>query len=124
MHPSLAVPVEGAVPLHWYLILAISMFAIGGVGVVLRRNPVIVFMCIELMLNAVNLTFLAFAYQLPANPMLSAEAVTKAAMTGQIMVVFVMAVAAAEVAVGLGIIMAILRNRSEVDIDDMSTMRG
>lgn len=124
MHLAMASAPTGAVPVSWYLMLALAMFAIGGVGVVLRRNPVIVFMCIELMLNAVNLTFLAFAYQLPANPMLSPEAVTKAAMTGQIMVIFVMAVAAAEVAVGLGIIMAILRNRNEVDIDDMSTMRG
>lgn len=126
MHLPLATAasVSGAVPLYWYLILAMAMFTIGGIGVVLRRNPVVVFMCIELMLNAVNLTFLAFAYQLPASPMLSGEAVTQAAMTGQMMVIFVMAVAAAEVAVGLGIIMAILRNRDEVDIDDMSTMRG
>lgn len=126
MHLPLAAsaPAGSAVPLTWYLILALAMFTIGGIGVVLRRNPVVVFMCIELMLNAVNLTFLAFAYQLPANPTLSAEAITKAAMTGQMMVIFVMAVAAAEVAVGLGIIMAILRNRNEVDIDDMSTMRG
>jgi NADH-quinone oxidoreductase subunit K len=126
MHLPLATTLSasGAVPLYWYLILALAMFTIGGIGVVLRRNPVVVFMCIELMLNAVNLTFLAFAYQLPASPTLSPEAVTQAAMTGQMMVIFVMAVAAAEVAVGLGIIMAILRNRAEVDIDDMSTMRG
>lgn len=114
----------GAVPLWWYMTLALLLFAIGGVGVVLRRNPVVVFMCIELMLNSVNLTFLAFARQLPAQPILGADQIQPAAMTGQMMVIFVMAVAAAEVAVGLGIIMAILRNRNEVDLDDMSTMRG
>lgn len=115
---------DAAVPLWWYLTLALAMFTIGGIGVVLRRNPVVVFMCIELMLNAVNLTFLAFAYQLPAQPMMGAGEISKAAMTGQMMVIFVMAVAAAEVAVGLGIIMAILRKRNEVDLDDMSAMRG
>ena len=87
---------------------------------VIRRNPVVVFMCIELMLNAVNLTFLTFArhnFSLTNN-------VDASAMNGQVMVIFVMAVAAAEVAVGLGIIMAIYRLRDEVDIDDMSSMRG
>lgn len=105
-----------------YLALGLALFVIGGIGVVLRRNPVVVFMCIELMLNAVNLTFLAFARYQPdhwteSNPALSA------AMSGQMMVIFVMAVAAAEVAVGLGIIMAIFRMRNEVDIDDMSTLK-
>ncbi len=119
-----AAEVAGAVPLWWYLSLALILFAVGGVGVVLRRNPVIVFMCIELMLNAANLTFLAFARQLPAQTFLPQDGLQSAAMTGQMMVIFVMAVAAAEVAVGLGIIMAILRNRNEVDLDDMSTMRG
>lgn len=119
-----AAEVAGTVPLWWYLTLALVLFAIGGVGVALRRNPVIVFMCIELMLNAANLTFLAFARQLPAQTFLGQGELQSAAMTGQMMVIFVMAVAAAEVAVGLGIIMAILRNRNEVDLDDMSTMRG
>lgn len=112
------------VPLWWYLGLSLSMFCIGAVGVAIRRNPVVVFMCIELMLNAVNLTFLAFAKYMPAGVLLSREASMDASMTGQMMVIFVMAVAAAEVAVGLAIIMAIFRQKNEVDVDDMSTMRG
>ena len=111
------------IPLTWYLVTSLFMFVMGGVGVAIRRNPVVVFMCIELMLNATNLTFLAFArYQLPLG--LSPDGVVQAAMTGQMMVIFVMAVAAAEVAVGLGIIMAIFRLKNEADLDEMSTMRG
>jgi NADH-quinone oxidoreductase subunit K len=80
-------------------------------------------MCIELMLNAVNLTFLTFArYQNGWG--LKYENAQQAAMNGQMMVIFVMAVAAAEVAVGLGIIMAIFRARREVDVDDLSTLRN
>ena len=107
-----------------YLALGLVLFVIGGVGVVLRRNPVVVFMCIELMLNAVNLTFLAFARYQPNHWGLAAERTgLESAMTGQMMVIFVMAVAAAEVAVGLGIIMAIFRTRNEVDIDDIRTLK-
>ena len=112
-----------SVPVTWYLTLGLIMFCLGGVGVVVRRNPVVVFMCIELMLNAVNLTFLTFAsYGL--SPSLTTKTAYQAAMNGQMMVIFVMAVAAAEVAVGLGIIMAIFRLRNDVDVDDMSTMRN
>ncbi|MCH8979470.1 MAG: NADH-quinone oxidoreductase subunit NuoK [Armatimonadetes bacterium] len=105
-----------------YLALGLVLFVIGGVGVVVRRNPVIVFMSIELMLNAVNLTFLAFARYQPDHwqEMLPGM---ESAMAGQMMVIFVMAVAAAEVAVGLGIIMAIFRLRNEVDVDDMSSLK-
>jgi NADH-quinone oxidoreductase subunit K len=110
-----------------YLALGLALFVIGGIGVVLRRNPVVVFMCIELMLNAVNLTFLAFARYQPdqwRTPTLGdPDPTITAAMSGQMMVIFVMAVAAAEVAVGLGIIMAIFRMRNEVDVDDMSTLK-
>lgn len=110
-----------------YLALGLALFVIGGIGVVLRRNPVVVFMCIELMLNAVNLTFLAFARYQPDQwteyRINEATPALNAAMSGQMMVIFVMAVAAAEVAVGLGIIMAIFRMRNEVDIDDMSTLK-
>lgn len=109
------------VPITWWLSLGLLMFTLGAIGVVARRNPVTVFMCVELMLNAVNLTFLVFAkYQagLPAG-----QAGLETAITGQMMVVFVMAVAAAEVAVGLGIIMAIFRLRNEVDVDDMSALK-
>ncbi len=111
------------IPLVWYLVTALFMFVMGGIGVVVRRNPVVVFMCIELMLNATNLTFLAFArYQIASAQ--TPEAALQAAMSGQMMVIFVMAVAAAEVAVGLGIIMAIFRLKNEAGLDDMSTMRG
>ncbi len=111
------------VPLFWYLALGLFMFTTGAVGVVVRRNPVVVFMCIELMLNAVNLTFLAFARYSPTLLPGMAES-PQTWMTGQMMVIFVMAVAAAEVAVGLGIIMAIFRLRNQVDVDDMSALRG
>lgn len=110
------------VPLWWTLTLGLFLFTIGAVGVVVRRNPVVVFMCIELMLNAVNLTFLAFARQSPSP--LAAQNSAQSAVAGQAMVIFVMAVAAAEVAVGLGIIMAIYRLRQDVDLDEMSAMRG
>jgi NADH-quinone oxidoreductase subunit K len=114
---------QDVIPLSWYLGLGLFLFTVGAVGVIVRRNPVVVFMCIELMLNAVNLTFLAFAkYSPTALPGVAEQPQTW--MTGQMMVIFVMAVAAAEVAVGLGIIMAIFRNRNDVDIDDMSAMRG
>jgi NADH-quinone oxidoreductase subunit K len=112
-----------AVPLAVYLAVGLFMFLSGAVGVVVRRNPVIVFMCVELMLNAVNLTFLAFARYVPS-PILNPMDHQNSWMSGQMMVIFVMAVAAAEVAVGLGIIMAIYRLRNEVDLDEMSTMRG
>ncbi len=111
------------IPISWYLGLGLVMFCLGGIGVVIRRNPVVVFMCIELMLNAVNLTFLTFAAY-GSNPVLSQRGLHDAAMGGQMMVIFVMAVAAAEVAVGLGIIMAIFRLRNEVDVDEMSSLRN
>lgn len=105
-----------------YLGLGLFMFTVGAVGVIVRRNPIVMFMCIELMLNAVNLTFLTFARFRPA--MEGTVNTPEAYMGGQMMVVFVMAVAAAEVAVGLGIIMAIFRLRHKVDVDDMNVMRG
>src|SRR5687767_93955 len=111
------------IPMSAYLFLSAAMFVIGTLGVVIKRNPIVIFMCIELMLNAANLAFLAFAryHNTPLAPELSAN---QSYMTGQMSVVFVMAVAAAEVAIGLGIIMAIFRLRSEVDIDEMNLMRG
>jgi NADH-quinone oxidoreductase subunit K len=111
------------VPVSWFLALALYMFVVGAVGVFVRRNPVVVFMCIELMLNAVNLVFLSFArYQPFASA--SPDAAMRSAMTGQMMVIFVMAVAAAEVAVGLGIITAVFRLKNQADVDDLSTLRG
>ena len=112
-----------SVPMNWFLILSMLMFTIGGIGVVIRRNPVVVFMCVELMLNAVNLTFLTFAKYSYA-PNMSQEQAQQSALAGQMAVIFVMAVAAAEVAVGLGIIMAIFRLKNDADVDDMSTLRG
>jgi NADH-quinone oxidoreductase subunit K len=111
------------VPLIAYLGLGLFMFTTGVVGVIIRRNPIVIFMCIELMLNAVNLTFLAFARYMPAK-VSQGSGLHASTMSGQMMVIFVMAVAAAEVAVGLGIIMAIFRLRNNVDIDEMNLLRG
>ncbi len=112
------------VPLVAYLSLGLFMFTVGAVGVIVRRNPIVIFMCIELMLNAVNLTFLSFAryHAVAARP--GGPSAAESMMAGQMMVIFVMAVAAAEVAVGLGIIMAIFRLRDSIDIDEMSLLRG
>ncbi len=110
------------VPLQWFLALSLYMFVLGAIGVMVRRNPVVMFMCIELMLNAVNLTFLAFARYQPSGALASGDVPT--AMAGQMMVIFVMAVAAAEVAVGLGIITAIFRLKNRADADDLGSLRG
>ncbi|MEZ0324666.1 MAG: NADH-quinone oxidoreductase subunit NuoK [Fimbriimonas sp.] len=113
------------VPLAAYLGLALFMFTTGVVGVIIRRNPIVIFMCIELMLNAVNLTFLAFARYLPAfQGRTDDAAMQSASMGGQMIVIFVMAVAAAEVAVGLGIIMAIYRLRDNIDVDELNLLKG
>ena len=113
------------VPLAAYLGLALFMFSAGVVGVIIRRNPIVIFMCIELMLNAVNLTFLAFAkYQANQLGDMHSPAAQSGMVAGQTMVIFVMAVAAAEVAVGLGIIMAIFRLRDNVDIDELNLLKG
>jgi NADH-quinone oxidoreductase subunit K len=110
------------IPVSGYLALSGVMFGVGTLGVVIKRNPIVVFMCIELMLNAANLAFLAFAryHRVP----LPGQDAMQVHMTGQMAVIFVMAVAAAEVSIGLGIIMAIFRLRHEVDVDELSVMRG
>ena len=95
----------------WYLVLAAVLFGIGTVGVLVRRNPLVMFMCIELMLNAVNLTFVALAKRLGD-------------IDGQTTVFFVMVVAAAEVVVGLGIIVSIMRKRPGANVDDISALKG
>jgi NADH-quinone oxidoreductase subunit K len=95
----------------WYLVLAALLFGIGVVGLMVRRNPLVMFMCIELMLNAVNLSFVAFA-----------RAFTD--IGGQTAVFFVMVVAAAEVVVGLGIVISILRRRPGASIDDLAELWG
>ena len=95
----------------WYLLLAALVFAIGAVGLLVRRNPLVMFMCIELMLNAVNLTFVAFSTELGD-------------INGQTVVFFVLVVAAAEVVVGLGIIVSILRRRPGATADDLAELKG
>ena len=95
----------------WYLILAAVLFSIGTVGVLVRRNPLVLFMCIELMLNAVNLSFVALAKKLGD-------------IGGQTTVFFVLVVAAAEVVVGLGIIVSILRKRPRATADDLAELKG
>ncbi len=100
-----------AVEASWYLVLAAALFAIGAVGLLVRRNPLVMFMCVELMLNAVTLTFVTFARTLDD-------------VGGQAVVVFVLVVAAAEVVVGLGIIVAILRKRPGATADDLALLRG
>ena len=95
----------------WYLVLSAVLFGIGTFGVLVRRNPLVMFMCIELMLNAVNLSFVTLARQLND-------------INGQTIVFFVMVVAAAEVVVGLSIIVAIMRNRSSVTADDLAELKG
>jgi NADH-quinone oxidoreductase subunit K len=93
-----------------YVALAVILFVIGAVGVLVRRNAMVIFMCVELMLNAVNLAFVAFA-RLHNN------------LDGQVIAFFVMVVAAAEVVVGLAILMAIFRTRRSASVDDASLMK-
>jgi len=95
----------------WYLILAAALFAIGMAGVVVRRNALVMFMSIELMLNSVNLTFVAVGTQLGL-------------IEGHVAALFVMVVAAAEVTVGLAIIVAIFRKRSSANVDELAELRG
>ena len=99
------------IPLSWYLALSAVLFTIGVAGVIIKRNVISMFMCIELMLNAVNLSLVAFSsYFRDA--------------AGQLFVFIVMTVAAAEAAVGLGIIITVFRNRESLDVDDASVMRN
>lgn len=97
-------------PIEYYLWLAAVLFAIGVAGVLLRRNVIILFMSIELMLNAVNVTFVAFSRQMNN-------------VDGQIFVFFVMTLAAAEVAVGLAIIVAMYRNKESINVKDMNLLK-
>jgi NADH-quinone oxidoreductase subunit K len=99
------------IPLSYYLAISAVLFTMGALGVLIRRNPLIVFMSVELMLNSANLAFVAFARSFDA-------------LTGQIFVFFVMTVAAAEVAVGLALIVIIFRNKHSIDVDLMSNLKG
>lgn len=98
------------VPVTYYLILSAMLFAIGVTGVLIRRNAIVIFMCIELMLNAVNLLFVTMARYMGSG-------------SGQVFVFFVMAVSAAEVAVGLAIIIALYRNRQTLDVGDVNLLK-
>ena len=95
----------------WYLVLSAVLFGIGTFGVMVRRNPLVMFMCIELMLNAVNLTFVTLATAIND-------------INGQVVVFFVMVVAAAEVVVGLGIVVAIMRKRNGMTADELMVRKG
>jgi NADH-quinone oxidoreductase subunit K len=95
----------------WYLVLSALVFAVGAFGLMVRRNPLVMVMCVELMLNAVNLTFVTFARELND-------------IDGQVSVFFVMVVAAAEVTVGLGIVVSILRRQPGATADDIAELKG
>lgn len=98
-------------PIAWYLVLAGVLFAIGTVGVLVRKNALLIFMSVELQLNAVNLSLVAFSR-------------LRGELDGQVLAFFSMVVAAAEVVVGLAIIVALFRRRRSVDVDDASLLRG
>jgi NADH-quinone oxidoreductase subunit K len=98
------------IPLEYYLILSGIIFSIGAIGVITRRNAIIIFMSIEMMLNAVNLTLIAFSSFMGK-------------LEGQIFVFFVMAVAAAESAVGLAIILSLFRNKQTVNVDEINLLK-
>ena len=95
----------------WYLVLSALLFALGLTGLLVRRNPLIMFMCVELMLNAVNISFVAFSGALND-------------LAGQTAVFFVLVVAAAEVVVGLSIVVAVMRRRPALTADDLTALRG
>ncbi|HVX66829.1 MAG TPA: NADH-quinone oxidoreductase subunit NuoK [Bryobacteraceae bacterium] len=98
------------VPLSWYLVLSAVLFVLGVAGFLFRRNIITMFMSIELMLNAVNLSFVAFSYHLKQ-------------IDGQVLTFFVMVVAAAEAAVGLAIILTVFKNRATLQVDEVSSMK-
>ncbi|MDE1175422.1 MAG: NADH-quinone oxidoreductase subunit NuoK [Edaphobacter sp.] len=102
---------SAAVPISWYLVLAAILFSVGIASFLIKRNIITIFMSIELMLNAVNLTFVAFAHMWHQ-------------ITGQIFVFFVMVVAAAEAAVGLAIIIAIYRTRQTLNVDQVNLLKN
>ena len=100
-----------SVPLSWYLLLSAVLFGLGVAGFLFRKNIITIFMSIELMLNAVNLSFIAFSYQFKQ-------------VDGHIFSFFVMVVAAAEAAVGLGIILTVFKNRATLQVDEISTLKN
>lgn len=109
---SIGSSLTAALPLEGYLVVGAVMFAIGAWGALIRRNAVVVFMCVEIMINAVNLTLVAFADYLP-----------NAGGVGASYAVLIIAIAAAEVAVGLAIVLAVFRARRTVDLDEVNLMK-
>jgi len=99
------------VPIEYYIGLSVILFTLGAVGVLVRRNAIVIFMSVELMLNSANLAFVAFARLYDQ-------------LSGQVFVFFVMTVAAAEVAVGLALMVAIFRTKHSIDVDQMSALKG
>ena len=99
------------VPTNYYILLSAVLFTIGALGVLIRRNAILIFMAVELMLNAANLAFVAFAR-------------AYGTLDGQIFVFFIMTVAAAEVAVGLALIVTIFRTKHSIDVDQLSSLKG
>ena len=98
-------------PLSFYIILSAILFSLGVLGFLVRRNPLVMFMCIELMINAASLAFVAFARYTNV-------------LEGQVVVFFFMVIAAAEVVVGLAIIVTIFRSRTSIDVDELNTLKG
>src|SRR5437868_2404556 len=110
-------------PINYYIFLSIALFVIGIVGVLTRRNAIIIFMCIELMLNAVNLLLVAFSKMHHASALAAGNAST-AGIEGQLFVFFIMVVAAAEVSVGLAIIVMMYRNVHSVDVNFLNRLKN
>lgn len=101
------------IPLGWYIAVSAALFFTGAAGVLVRRNAVVILMCVELMLNAANLALVAFSRHLP-----------EATPRGSVFVIFAFVIAAAEVAIGLAIVLAAYRNRPTVDVDEIRQMSG
>lgn len=110
-------------PIQYYIALAAALFCIGITGVLIRRNAIIIFMCIEMMLNAVNLLLVAFSKMHHASAF-TADKATTAGIDGQLFVFFIMVVAAAEVSVGLAIIVMMYRNIHSVDINFLNRLKN
>src|SRR5437660_8077246 len=111
------------VPLSWYLILSAILFALGVSAFLLKRNIITIFMSIELMLNAVNLSFVAFANYWNLHPMKLPSGAQIVPLSGHVFVFFVMVVAAAEAAVGLAIIIAVFRTRETLNVDQVNLLK-
>lgn len=106
-----AAPIAHTIPLYWFLVVAVVLFAIGSAGVLARRNALTVLMSVEIMLNAVNLAFLAFAREWGN-------------MHGHVVTFFVIAVAAAEAAIGLALVLGLFRHKKSVNLDELTALRN